>query len=79
MPTLPADEDYARALLTIFCAAHIRARQCLDAAFARDEFLAHNLGRDSDFVAALDYAASQGWVTLEWDRIRLTMAGYSET
>ncbi len=78
MPTLPADEDYARALLTLFRIAQIRARQCLDAGFARDEFLAHNLGRDSDFSAALDYAAAQGWITLEWDRIRLTTAGHSE-
>jgi hypothetical protein len=78
MMTLPADEDYARAALTIFCGRRVRARQSLKSSFVKSEFLSHNFGRGADFEAAVDYAVSRGWITLELGSIRLTDAGFEE-
>jgi hypothetical protein len=78
MTTLPADEDYARAALTIFCGRRVRARQSLKSSLVKSEFLSHNFGRGTDFEAAVDYAVSRGWITLEYGSIRLTEAGFEE-
>jgi hypothetical protein len=72
MASLPADEDYARSVLAIFGARHVHARQSLPASDVEADFLAHNMGRQADFEAALEYATSQGWLALGLDRIRLT-------
>jgi hypothetical protein len=78
MRTLPADEDYARALMTIFAAEGARAGQSLaDAALVR-AFGERNYGDHSDYRAALDYAVACGWLTPAFDRIRLTPAGFEE-
>ncbi len=78
MARLPADEDYARALLSIFRARKIRARQSLRLSEARAVFLRENMGRHADFEAALQYALSQGWLGLALDWIRLTAPGADE-
>jgi hypothetical protein len=78
MTTLPADEDYARALMTIFAAAGARAGQSLsDVALGRS-FGERNFGAVSDYRAAIAYAVSRGWLAPTFDRIRLTPAGFDE-
>jgi len=78
MARLPADEDYARALLSIFQAKNIRARQSLRIGEVKAAFLRRNMGRLADFDAALQYAMSQGWLGLAFDMIRLTAPGADE-
>lgn len=78
MATLPADEDYAKALLTIFRAKDVRASESLPARWVSAEFLAGNMGRAADYEAALKYAADRGWLTIEFERIRLTKTGFAE-
>ncbi len=78
MTTLPADEDYARALLSIFRARRIRPPQSLRLAEVRAAFLLKNMGRLADFEAALQFATSRGWLALALDWIRLTPPGAEE-
>jgi hypothetical protein len=78
MTTLPADEDYARALLTIFDTEKVRPGQSLRAASLSVEFSARGMGRTADYEAALTYALDQGWLTLEFGMARLTKAGFAE-
>ena len=78
MTTLPADEDYAMAMLTIFRARDLRPGQSLRAGEVIADFLAGNMGRAADYEAALKYSAEQGWLTIELERIRLTKAGFAE-
>jgi hypothetical protein len=78
MPTLPADEDYARALLSILGARNLLPMQSLGLDEARTTFLEQNMGRASDFDAALDYAVSLGWLWSGFGRIRLTAPGDEE-
>ena len=78
MARLPADEDYARALLSIFRARKIRARQSLRLSDARAAFLVENMGRAADFDAALDYARSLGWLSIDLNMLRLTSPGAEE-
>ena len=78
MARLPADEDYARALLSIFKARRLRARQSLPLSEARAAFLGRNMGRLADFEAALDYATSRGWLAPALDMVRLTPPGAEE-
>ena len=78
MAILPADEDYARAVLTIFCGRRVRAKQSLTSTHVKAEFLSHNLGRAPDYDAAVEYAREQGWITLQLGQIRLTEAGFAE-
>lgn len=79
MTTLPADEDYAKAMLSIFSANGVRAGQSLKANQVVLEFEIRNLGRPADYEAALSYAAERGWLRLELGRIRLTEAGSAES
>jgi hypothetical protein len=78
MACLPADEDYARALISIFQARQLRARQSMKVADVRSAFLGLNMGRIADFNAALQYATSQGWLRLALDMVRLTPRGADE-
>ncbi len=78
MPTLPADDDYARSVLTIFRAHRLHARQSLKIGEVRADFLLRRLGYDPDFSAAVAYALDSGWVTLEGDRLRLSVRGDDE-
>ncbi len=78
MASLPADEDYARAVLSIFQARRVQARQSLRMHEVRAAFLLKNMGRIADFEAALQYAASRGWLALALDMIRLTTPGAEE-
>jgi len=78
MPRLPADEDYARALLSIFSASGLRPLQSLGLDEVRAMFLDRNMGRASDFEAALDYAISLGWLWSGFGRVRLTAPGDEE-
>jgi hypothetical protein len=78
MASLPADEDYARALLSIFKARKVRPRQTLRLSEVRAVFIRMNMGRLADFEAALQYALSRGWLGLALDMIRLTVPGADE-
>ncbi len=61
---LPADEDYAHALLALFADAGVRPGESLSAGRAGHDFLERNFGRAADFDAALAHAVARGWVTL---------------
>lgn len=78
MATLPADEDYARSVLTIFRGRRVQAKQSLKSTQVKADFLSHNLGRAPDYDAAVAYALEQGWITLQLGVIRLTEAGFAE-
>ena len=78
MTTLPADEDYARAILTLFAARKARVGESMPIDEVRRAFVAANLGRPADCGAALAYAEAKGWVRTQFDRIRLAAAGYAE-
>ena len=78
MRTLPADEDYARALMTIFAAEEVRAGQSLTEAALGRAFGERNHGDASDYRAALDHAVACGWLAPALGRLRLTAAGFSE-
>ena len=78
MPTLPADEDYARALLSILGERNLRPMQSLRRDEVKSTFLARNMGRPYDFEAALDYAISRGWLWAGFDHVRLTGRGDDE-
>lgn len=78
MATLPADEDYARAVLSIFQTRGVRPRQSLRVGEVKFAFLRRNMGRAEDFDAAVQYAASQEWLSVAFDSIRLTEPGDEE-
>jgi hypothetical protein len=78
MARLPADEDYARALLSIFSANGLRPLQSLGLDEVRAMFLDRNMGREFDFEAALGYAVSLGWLWSGFGRVRLTAPGDEE-
>ena len=78
MATLPADEDYARSVLTIFRGRRVQAKQSLKSTQVKADFLSHNLGRAPDYDAAVEYALEQGWITLQLGLIWLTEAGFAE-
>ena len=78
MTALPADEDYARAVLSIFQARGVRPRQSMRVGEVKAAFLSQNMGRAADFDAAIEYAESQGWLSVAFDYIRLTEAGDEE-
>lgn len=78
MTTLPADEDYAKAMLSIFSARGVRAGESFPASRLVAEFETRNMGRPADYEAALDYAVQRGWLRVELGRIRLTPAGSAE-
>jgi hypothetical protein len=78
MGSLPADEDYARSVLAILSLKNVRPRESLAVNDAKAAFLVHHMGRPADFEAALQHAASQGWLTRSLDWIRLTTLGAEE-
>ena len=78
MATLPADEDFARALLSICQGRGVRPRQSLRVGEVKAAFLRQNMGRAVDFDEAIEYAASQGWLSVAFDSIRLTAPGDEE-
>ena len=75
---LPADEDYAKGLLTIFTAHAVRPGQSLRASEVSREFLSRNLGRPFDYDAAVSYSEHRGWIRREFGRLRLTGGGFAE-
>jgi hypothetical protein len=79
MPTLPADEDYAKSILAIFHANHVRPGQTLRASQVEAEFLASRRGAPSDCEAGLRYAVDRRWLRVDLNMIRLTQAGLEET
>ena len=78
MSILPADEDYAKSVLSIFHAKQIRPGQTLRADFVETEFLIQNMGRQPDYEAGLDYAIDRHWLRLDLNMIRLTDSGFAE-
>jgi hypothetical protein len=75
---LPADEDYARALMALFAAAGTRPGESLPAGRIGHDFIERNFGRVADYDAALAHAVERGWVKIALDRLRLTPAGFAE-
>jgi hypothetical protein len=75
---LPADEDYAKGLLTIFSAHQVRPGQSLPAAEVGREFVLRNLGRPFDYDAAVAYSRERGWLRCELGWLRLTGGGFAE-
>jgi hypothetical protein len=75
---LPAEEDYAMGLLTIFSAHDVRPGQSLRATEVSGEFRRLNLGRQDDYEAAVDYSVIRGWIRREFGRLRLTGGGFEE-
>ena len=78
MAMLPADEDYAMGLLTLFSAHALRPGMSLSARDAIREFVSNNLGRAYDYHAAVAYSEGRGWLRCEFDRLRLTGGGFAE-
>ena len=78
MASLPADEDYARSVLAIFAARGVRPRESLAASDVEATFLVQNMGSPADFEAAVQHAASEGWLMRSLERIRLTTPGAEE-
>jgi hypothetical protein len=78
VPTLPADEDYAKSVLSIFHAKQIRPGQTLRAGQVKIEFLIKNMGTQTDYEAGLDYAIDRSWLRLDLNMIRLTNTGFAE-
>jgi len=78
MASLPADEDYARSVLAIFGARGVRPRGSLAEGDVKTAFLVQNMGSAADFEAAMQHAASEGWLTRSLDFIRLTTLGAEE-
>jgi len=78
MPMLPADDDYAHSVLTIFRFRRLRARQTLRLEDVRADFLLRRYGYEFDFSAGLDFAVESGWLTREGDRLRLSERGDAE-
>ena len=75
---LPADEDYAKGLLTIFSAHAVRPGESLRASEVSREFLMRNLGRAFDYDAAVTYSEGRGWIRRELGWLRLTGGGYAD-
>jgi hypothetical protein len=75
---LPADEDYARALMALFAAAGARPGESLPAGQTARDFAERDFGRAEDYEAALAHAIERGWVKITIDRLRLTPAGFAE-
>ena len=75
---LPADEDYARSVLSIFQFKKIRARQSLSIDEAEVAFQNLNFGRPTDFKAALAYGTDRGWFWVGFGRVRITGDGHDE-
>jgi hypothetical protein len=78
MASLPADEDYARSVLAIFGARGVRPQESLAVSDVKAAFLLQNMGSPADLEAALQHAASEGWLMRSLDRIRLTTLGAEE-
>jgi hypothetical protein len=78
MTMLPADEDYARALMALFADARTRPGESLSAGRLGHDFIERNFGRAADYDAALAHAVERGWVKIALDRLRLTPAGFAE-
>jgi hypothetical protein len=75
---LPANEDYAKAILSIFSMSHVRSGQTLKAEKVREAFHAGKMGRPVDYEDALQYAVEHNWLTVQVGMIRLTSAGYAQ-
>jgi hypothetical protein len=78
VPVLPADEDYAMSVLSIFRSARIGPHQSLDAKRVENEFLVNNMGWQADYQAGLDLAVNRKWLKIELNTIRLTEKGFDE-
>ena len=75
---LPADEDYAQGLLTIFTLHAVRPGESLRASEVSREFILRNLGRPYDYAAAVSYSEGRGWIRCEMGWLRLTGGGFAE-
>jgi len=73
---LPANEDYAKAILSIFGACH--PGQTLSEKLVSETFQARRMGRPVDYDDALQYAVERKWLTLQFGRVRLTAAGFAQ-
>jgi hypothetical protein len=75
---LPANEDYAKAILSIFSAGRVRPGQTLSEKQVSEAFQANKMGRPIDYQDALKYALDRKWLTLQLGMVRLTAAGFAQ-
>ncbi len=75
---LPANEDYARAILSIFDEGRFRPGQTLSEKQVSEAFQARKMGRRVDYEDALKYAMDREWLTLQLGMVRLTAAGFAQ-
>ena len=75
---LPANEDYAKAILSIFDASRVGPGQTLSERLVSETFLARRMGRPVDYQDALQYAVERKWLTLQLGMVRLTAAGFAQ-
>jgi hypothetical protein len=75
---LPANEDYAKAVLSIFSSSHLRPGETLRAEQVSEAFRARNMGTADDYEDALKYAVDRGWLKLQFGMIRLTTVGFAQ-
>jgi hypothetical protein len=78
MSVLPADEDYARAILSLFALKARRPGQSIAARDVQADFLSRNMGRAFDYEAGLHFAIEKNWLRLDCQMIRLSAAGFDE-
>ncbi len=75
---LPANEDYAKAILSIFGASRVGPGQTLSERLVSEAFQARRMGRPVDYQDALQYAVEHKWLMLQLGMIRLTPAGFAQ-
>lgn len=75
---MPANEDYAKAILSIFVASRVGPGQTLSEKLVSETFQARKMGRLVDFQDALQYAVERKWLALQLGMIRLTAAGFAQ-
>lgn len=75
---LPANEDYAKAILSIFSASRIGPGQTLSEKRVSEIFQAQRMGRPVDYQDALQYALERKWLILQLGMVRLTAMGFSQ-
>jgi hypothetical protein len=75
---LPANEDYAKAILSIFGASRVGPGQTLSEKEVSETFQARRMGRPVDYQDALQYALERKWLTVQLGMVRLTAAGFAQ-
>jgi hypothetical protein len=75
---LPANEDYAKAILSIFASSRVGPGQTLSEKRVSEIFQTRKMGRLVDYQDAMQYALEHKWLTLQLGMVRLTSAGFAQ-